>query len=90
VVLSVCVQPKSARNELIGPVEGYLKIKVTAPPVEGAANEACRKLLSDVFGIAKGRVQVISGSKSRGKRILLQGLDAAAVVKRLEDLLRLA
>jgi hypothetical protein len=87
-VLCVRLQPKAAKNELAGALEGRLKIKVNAPPVEGAANEACCAFLAKVFGIAKGRVQIVSGSRSRQKKILLTGVDRETAVSRLTELLQ--
>lgn len=65
-----------------------LKLRVNAPPVEGAANEACRQFLSKLFGIAKGRVKILSGAKSRQKRILLEGLDEGTASARISELLQ--
>lgn len=88
VLVSVRLQPKAGKNELAGMTDEYLKVKVTAPPVEGAANEACRALFAKVFGIAKGRIQIASGTKSRQKRILLTRLDEKAVSSRIAELLQ--
>lgn len=87
VVLSVRLQPRSSKCEITGVVGESLKIRVNAPPVEGAANKACRDFLSKFFGIAKGRVEIISGAKSREKRILLRDLDKESVVSLISELL---
>ena len=88
VVLRVRVQPRSSKNELAGMAAESLKMGVNAAPAEGAANKACCALLAKLFGIAKGRVEVISGTKSRDKRILLRGVDAESALSRLSDLLQ--
>lgn len=75
VVLQIQVQPRSSRNQLVGLQGESLKIKLTSPPVEGAANKACCAYLAKLFGIAKSSAELISGDKSRQKRILLNGLD---------------
>ena len=79
VVLRVQVQPRSSRNQLVGLQGDALKIKLTSPPVEGAANKACCDYLAKLFGIAKGAVRLVAGGKSRQKRILLVGLDGQTV-----------
>lgn len=79
VILRVQVQPRSSRNKIVGLQGDALKIKLTSPPVEGAANKACCEYLAKLFGIAKGAVELISGDKSRQKRVLLNGLDVQSV-----------
>ena len=66
----------------------FLRVRVNAIPAEGAANKACCVLLANVFRIAKGRVEIISGAKSREKRVLLRGIDAESAMSRLSDLLQ--
>ena len=56
---------------------------LTAPPVEGAANQALVKLLAKTLGVAKGKVSVASGERSRNKRVLVQGLSPDELRKRL-------
>jgi hypothetical protein len=88
IFLSVHLQPRAAKNEVIGPMGGHLKVRVTAPPIEGAANEACREFLSNIFGIAKGRIRIVSGSKSRVKKVLLEGMDLETATSRISRLLQ--
>ncbi len=71
-------------TEIVG---DRLKMRVTAPPAEGAANQACREFLAKTFGIAKGRVEILSGAKSREKRILLKGIDKESVSSRISAIL---
>jgi uncharacterized protein (TIGR00251 family) len=68
---------------MTGGGEDCVKVHVNAPPAEGAANRACCEYLAKVFGIAKGRVEILSGAKSREKRILLRGTDQDFVLSRL-------
>ena len=86
VILRVRLQPRSSKCEIAGVVGECLKVRVNAPPVEGAANKACRDFLSKFFGIAKGRVEILTGAKSREKRILLRGLDKESVVSLISEL----
>lgn len=83
--LSVRIQPRASKNELIGREGGGLKIRLTAPPVEGAANEALVKFLADELGIAKSRVEIVSGHTSRDKIIRIDGLSSEDVEKLLND-----
>lgn len=85
VVLQVQVQPRSSRNQLVGLQGDALKVKLTSPPVEGAANKACCAYLAKLFGIAKSSVELVAGDKSRQKRVLLHGLEAAEVTEILES-----
>ncbi len=78
-LLAVRIQPRASKNEIIPMEGGAFKIRLTAPPVDGAANEALIKFLSDVLGIAKSRVEIISGQTLREKRIRINGMSEAAV-----------
>ena len=55
------VQPRSSKNQVCGIHGDAIKLKLTAPPVDGAANEACQRYLADLFGLAISRIQIISG-----------------------------
>jgi len=90
VILQIQVQPRSSRNQLVGLQGDALKIKLTSPPVDGAANKACCAFLAKVFGVAKGDVELVAGDKSRQKRILLNGLDLATAEQILKSQLEAA
>lgn len=79
VLLSVKLQPRASKNEIGEPLGDELKIKVTAPPVDAAANEALVKLLAEKLDCARNRVEIIRGHKSRRKTVKLQGFTAEAV-----------
>ncbi|BEQ14475.1 DUF167 domain-containing protein [Desulfoferula mesophila] len=81
--LAVRVAPRASRNELAGVEAGALKVRLTAPPVEGAANQALVKLLAKSLGVAKGKISVVSGERSRNKRVLVEGLSPDEVRGRL-------
>jgi hypothetical protein len=72
------VQPKSSRNQIVGMQDDALKLKVTAPPVEGAANKACIELLAKAFEVPKSCLEIASGQSGRNKRIKVHCDPAAA------------
>ena len=83
VSFAVKVAPRASRNELAGLEAGALKVRLTAPPVEGAANQALIKLLAKELKVAKGKVAVVSGERSRNKRVEVIGLGPEQLRKRL-------
>ena len=79
----VVVKPRSRKNELVDIREGSLCVRVTAPPVEGAANEACRKLLAKTLGISKSGIAIRKGETSPKKLIHCRNLTAQEVLDRI-------
>lgn len=75
----VRVAPRASRDAVLGVHDGALKVALTAPPVEGAANESLVKLLAKSLGVSKGSVRLVSGEKSRDKVVVVVGVDEAAV-----------
>ena len=67
------LQPRASKNEIAAPLGDELKIKVTAPPVDAAANGALVKLLAETLDCPRGKVELIRGHTSRHKTILLHG-----------------
>ena len=84
IALSVKVQPRASRNEIGEAVGNELKVKVTAPPVDSAANEALVRFLAEALDCPRNAVWLTRGQTSRHKTVLISGLDAEAVVTRLE------
>ena len=74
VTFSVRVLPRSSRNEIVGETEGVLKIKLTAPPVEGAANKALVEFLSGKLKVAKSRITILTGQSGRSKTVNVSGI----------------
>jgi uncharacterized protein len=72
--VSVRVQPRASSNELAGLYGDALKVRLTAPPVDGAANEALVELLAGTFGIPVRAVTIVAGGSSRTKVVELQGV----------------
>ena len=79
VILSVRIQPRSSKNSFTRMEDGSLKIRLTAPPVDGAANEALVKFLSETLSISKSHVEIITGHTSREKRVKISGMSEADV-----------
>jgi uncharacterized protein (TIGR00251 family) len=68
-LLKVYLQPRSSKNELVGPYRDGIKVRVTAAPVEGRANEALLRLLAKEFGVTPSSIEIIRGHRSREKII---------------------
>lgn len=81
--LRVRVQPRASRDALGGERDGALVVRLTAPPVEGAANEALARFLGKALGVAPSAVRVVSGVSSRNKVVSVSGLDAASARERI-------
>ncbi|HYJ91815.1 MAG TPA: DUF167 domain-containing protein [Pyrinomonadaceae bacterium] len=75
VTFDVRVIPRASKTEIVGEHDGALKIKLTSPPVEGAANDELIRILAKGFGVSKSQVEIISGSSSRSKRVRVRGVD---------------
>jgi uncharacterized protein (TIGR00251 family) len=84
IILNVLIQPKASKAEIVGPQGESLKIRLTSPPVEGAANEECRSLLSKVLKIPKKKIDIIRGLKSRTKKLRLSGISRVELEKILK------
>jgi uncharacterized protein (TIGR00251 family) len=82
-LLAVKLQPRASVNEICGLLGDELRIKVTAPPVDAAANEALLRLLADVLDCPRSRIALVRGRTSRHKILQLRGLSAAVVLSKL-------
>jgi uncharacterized protein (TIGR00251 family) len=89
VTLAVRAQPGAKKTAIVGfygeGAAAQLKIAVQAPPIEGRANSALIEFLADVFGLAKNKVELVSGELSRTKVFLLRGVTLAQVYALLAD-----
>lgn len=83
--IKVRVTPRGSKEEVIGWRNDALAIKLTAPPVEGAANKACIDFLAKVFGVKRSQVSLVSGDKSRDKVFEIDGLDDSELRTRVEQ-----
>ncbi len=79
VSFAVRVQPRASRDEIAGEWQQGLKIRLTAPPVDGRANEALRRLLAASLKVPLSAVRIATGERSRTKRVEIRGVTAEAV-----------
>lgn len=85
IILTLHIQPRSSRNEVCGIHENALKIRLTSPPVDGAANKLCREFLADLLDVPKSAVEIISGETSRHKRVRITGADPERLNRIIES-----
>lgn len=78
-VISLHIQPGAKKTEIVGEHGTALKIRLAAPPVDGKANEALIAYLAEVLNIPKKRLELLTGSSSRSKRVQVLGLSVEAV-----------
>jgi uncharacterized protein (TIGR00251 family) len=83
VTLRVRVQPRASRDEAAGELGGAIKLRITAPPVDGKANEAIRRLIARMVGVSQSEVEIVSGQSSRDKLIRIHNVTAEQVRARL-------
>jgi len=84
-VLKVRVQPRASANQVVGWRNGMLCVRLTAPPVEGEANEACIRFLAEVLGVRRSQVRLVSGHKGREKTVAVDGLSQSRLGELLEQ-----
>jgi uncharacterized protein len=83
VVIKIYVVPRASANKIVGEYNGALKIALTAPPVEGAANKALVEFLAKTLGVPKGGVTILSGETSRNKTVRIEGIKLGAAAQKL-------
>ncbi|MBU4054222.1 MAG: YggU family protein [Proteobacteria bacterium] len=71
-IITIYVQPRSSRNQITGIHGQALKVKLTAPPVDGAANKMCIEFLSKALQVPKTSIDMLSGQTGRNKRLLIR------------------
>lgn len=81
--LEVYVQPRASKTEVVGLHDGRIKIRLAAPPVDGAANAELVSFVAARVGVAKSKVRVVAGEASRRKVIEVEGVDAERLRSRL-------
>ena len=81
--LRLRVQPKASRNEVVGPHGDQIRLRLTAPPVEGAANEALVRFLAEQLGVERSAVKIVAGLGSRSKVVEVGSLAVSEAARRL-------
>lgn len=82
--LKVRVQPNASRNQVDGYEDGILRLRVTAPPMEGKANAGLISLLAKALGVSKSKVEIVRGHGSRNKVVAVDTLTEHEVRRRIE------
>ena len=88
VQFAVRVIPGASKNEVAGIQDGALKVRLTAPPVEGKANRACVEFLAGLLGVRRSALAITSGEKSRKKTVSVTGLARGELEERLKGFLQ--
>ncbi|MCH8987710.1 MAG: DUF167 domain-containing protein [Chloroflexi bacterium] len=83
-ILKVRVQPKASRNQVDGYEDGTLRLRVTAPPIEGKANTGVIALLAKALGVSKSKLEIVRGHGSRDKVVSVDTLTEQEVRRRIE------
>lgn len=83
----VRLQPRASRDEVVGLMQGALRIRLTAPPLEGRANRRLLEFLAKLLGLPKSQVQLLKGDKSRLKTIGVKGLRPVKLRARIAEIL---
>jgi uncharacterized protein (TIGR00251 family) len=83
VLVQIRVIPRARRTELAGRRGGAILVRLAAPPVDGAANDALIAFLSDRLGIAQRQIAIVRGSTARDKAIAIDGLSPREIARRL-------
>jgi len=79
VIISVRVQPRAPRTNIVGELGGALKIRLAAPPVDGEANEELIRFLAQIFNLPRKEIEIISGEKSRNKQLRINGISVEQI-----------
>jgi uncharacterized protein (TIGR00251 family) len=82
----VRVVPRASKSEIVGEIDGLMKIRLCSPPVDGAANTELTKLLSRMLGISLSDIAIVSGRTSKTKRIRIAGITADNLKDRLNKM----
>jgi len=78
-LFSVQVVPRASRSEIVGEHNGSLRVRLAAPPVDGAANDELKRVLAKTFKVQRNSIQLVSGQGSRIKLIRIVGVDSQAL-----------
>jgi uncharacterized protein (TIGR00251 family) len=85
--IRIRVRPGASKTEIVGVENGFLVVRLAAPPVEGKANDALCRLLAKYLGVPRSGVEVVRGRKSREKTVQIGGMTEKSLLSALNDLL---
>jgi uncharacterized protein (TIGR00251 family) len=88
ILLNLHIQPRASKSEVCGVQGDALKIRLTSPPVDGAANKLCREFLAELFHVPKSAVEIVSGETSRHKRVKITASDPARLQQIVDNITR--
>lgn len=88
VQFSLKIQPRAAKNEIVGLQGDALKLRLTAPPVEGEANNACVKFIADWLNVPRSMVSIVTGHASRHKIISVSGMDKDRLLQHYHEAIK--
>jgi uncharacterized protein len=80
-IFSVRVVPRASRTEILGEHDGALKVRLAAPPVDGAANEALVRILAQAFNTPRDAISIVAGKSSKVKRVAVRGVSSEALLE---------
>ncbi len=87
-VFAVRVQPRASRSGVVGELDGALKIRLAAPPVDGEANEELARVLAKLLDVSRAQIEIISGQTSKNKLVRVSGISADVCENLLSQVLR--
>ncbi|MFZ3208653.1 MAG: DUF167 domain-containing protein [Geobacteraceae bacterium] len=87
VTFTIHLQPRASRNEICGVQAEELKIRLTSPPVEDAANRHCLEFLAKMLGVTKSRLDIVAGARSRHKVVSVRGVNCKQLLALLDGIL---
>ena len=82
--ISIYVQPRASKTMVAGMHDGCVKVRLAAPPVDGAANAALVEFIAERVGVAKSRVRIVSGETSRRKVVEVEGITVGQLAEALQ------
>jgi uncharacterized protein (TIGR00251 family) len=85
VTFAVRVQPRASHSSVAGELDGALKIRLAAPPVDGEANEELARVLAKLFAVPRRQIEIISGRTSKNKLVRVSGISADLFEKALRS-----
>ena len=85
IAFAVRVHPRAKKNAIIGELGEAVKVALTAPPIDGRANQACIKFFADLLDIPRSAIKIVSGQSNRNKVICVTGISAEALRNRIAE-----